>query len=236
MSLRFFLLLCGVISLGTAIQADQVNYKVRIGGFYAGILSVADAETRSRYSVSARVESAGIAAFFGKTIYEGNASGRISKGRLFPSKYRGFIKSGDISSTVGLSYRNGVPRIVAYDPSPPPEVFDFNFSSQRGTVDMLSSAYWVFRERPLGELCDFTIEGFDGRRSTQIQLNIDKSSEDVVTCTGAYTRIAGFSERALKRGRVFPLTIKYVKSERGYILDTLTAKTVFGNARVTRLK
>ena len=229
MRLFFIFVLCAA----GPIFAEQRNYKVSIGGFHAGILSISDSTNARSYKVAARVAYAGIAAFFGKTLYEGTTVGRIRAGRLIPTRYEGFTSTGDRSRTVTQVYRNGTPQVILYDPSPPPEAFTIDPFTQRGTVDILSSAYWVFRQRPLSELCDVTYYGFDGLRRTEIKLEAPTKRNGKVICEARYTRVAGFSERALKRGQVFPLTLTYVESEGGYVLEQIQARTVFGRARVT---
>ncbi|MEO1563979.1 MAG: DUF3108 domain-containing protein [Pseudomonadota bacterium] len=212
--------------------ADQKDYVVTVSGFNAGVLSVSDSSDTRNYRVAARVVSRGLAAFFGRTVYEGSADGRIRNGRLLPSRYSGQITSGDRFSRVALAYRNNTPRIVDYTPSPPAEVFVINPATQRGTVDILTSAYWVFRERPAAELCDLSYNGFDGIRRTQVTLGPPLKKGEKIVCEGVYSRVAGFSERALRRGSDFPLTLTYIPGPKGYILEEISAKTVFGSARV----
>ncbi|MEO0342221.1 MAG: DUF3108 domain-containing protein [Pseudomonadota bacterium] len=230
------LLLTLLILFSTPALADQQNFRVKIAGFNAGILSIADTSNTKRYKVAAKIESRGIAAFFGSTAYSGSAEGRILNGRLFPTRYDGRIQSGETSTIVTLAYRQGVPRVERYQPTPPATAFTIPFETQRGTVDILTSAYWVFRERPLSELCDTTYFGFDGRRRTAISLRPAVASGDMVTCEGTYTRVAGFSDRALRRGQVFPLTLRYRAIDAKYQLQEIKAQTVFGSAKVTRMQ
>jgi len=224
------------LALASPALADQKNYRLIVAGFNAGVLAISDNSNRSRYNVAAKVKSRGMAAFFGRTTYAGEASGRIRNGRLLPSRYWGTVTSGSASSTVGLNYRNGVPTVTQFDPKPPPEYFTLDFSSQRGTVDILSSAYWVFRERPRDELCGLTYYGFDGIRRTEISLKDPYELKGRLVCEGTYKRIAGFTERAMRRGTVFPIKLTYTPGPNGFILEEIAAKTVFGNAKAQRIK
>lgn len=219
--------------IAAPVSAEQRNYRVTIAGFYAGVISLAANTNSTRYSVAAKVQSGGIANLFGSTSYDGKAEGRVSDGRLRPRSYEGQITSGDSSSYVSLTYSNGVPAIKAYSPALPPEAFTIDPKTQRGTLDMLSAAYWVFRDTPQSRLCNTTYYGFDGRRRTAISLEPAKLARSgTYICNGTYTRVAGFSDKALRRGQVFPVTLEYTEKDGLYSLQTLTSKTVFGTARV----
>ncbi|MEM9715068.1 MAG: hypothetical protein AAF826_00990 [Pseudomonadota bacterium] len=94
-------------------------------------------------------------------------------------------------------------------------------------------AYRVARKRSLDQLCDLSYIGFDGLRRTRVDIGPAQPTETWITCDATYTRVAGFSERALRRGQVFPMNLVYSEEPDGFVLTTLTARTVFGSAKLT---
>ena len=55
-----------------------------------------------------------------------------------------------------------------------------------------------------------------------------------VTCSGAYTRLQGFSASEMKRQTVYPFTITYAPVGALMQAQTLSVRSSFGTAEMTR--
>jgi hypothetical protein len=74
---------------------------------------------------------------------------------------------------------------------------------------------------------------FDGRKLHRIVF--DRMAGDGLTCSGTYSRAAGFSAEEMSEQRDWPLTLRYARQPDGTLrVERLSFPTSFGTARVTR--
>jgi hypothetical protein len=108
-------------------------------------------------------------------------------------------------------------------------------SAQSGTVDTTTAAYAILRDRHPDLACKLDISVYDGRKRHRIELNRPDPTANGMTCTGRYTRVAGFSPEDMAERREWPLRLDYVRLPDGTLrVQQLSLPTSFGQARVTR--
>ncbi len=211
------------------------SYDVRLLGVPVGQLRLAAREDGARYAVTSTFATTGLArivdASFGLS-----AQGSITADGLAPTSYDEQIDTGSRRSTAQLSYAGGVPRItggtVAAKVASDPDALDPR--AQTGSVDPLTALYGVLRDRPLPGLCDYSVIIFDGARRAALTMSGGRDEGGRVTCTGAYTRLAGFSASEMRRQSAYPFSITY--SPVGDVMQpqTLTVHSGYGTAVLTR--
>ncbi len=223
------------LAVPAAAQDVRATYDVRLLGLRVGKMQFAARETTNAYAVAALFGSTGI----GRIVDSGfdmSSQGRIGPDGLRPQAYDEQIDTGSRSSTVSLRYAGGVPRItggsVAAEVAADPDALDA--ASEGGTVDPLTALWGVLRDRPSQGLCSYDVTIFDGQRRSRIAMTGRSDAGDRTTCTGAYTRLAGFSASEMARQSNYPFTVTYAPAGPLMRAEALSVKSGYGIASMTR--
>jgi hypothetical protein len=201
----------GIIAFGATANADtRATFDVRLLGLTLGQMQLSGDERGDAYAVSSAFATTGLGRI-ADASFALIAQGRIRNGALVPQRYDEQINTGDRESTAQLSYRQGVPRITGGTvlAEVQADADALNAADQRGTLDPLSALYTALRDQPRADLCAVDVVVFDGKRRSRIQTGGRAETGDQVTCSGAYTRLKGFSASAMKRQTVYPFTVTY---------------------------
>lgn len=221
---------------GTA-QAEEARptFDVRLLGLPVGKMQFAARENASEYAVTGVFDTAGV----GRILDAGfrlSSQGSIAQGRLAPRSYDERIDTGSRRSTVQLAYKGGVPRItggsVAAEVAGDPGALDT--AAQGGTVDPLTALWGVLRDRPAAGLCSYDVTIFDGQRRARLAMTGRSEAGGQIICTGAYTRLEGFSASEMKRQAVYPFSITYGPEGALMRAQALAVKSGYGTAEMTR--
>ncbi|MCZ4353509.1 DUF3108 domain-containing protein [Roseovarius aestuarii] len=231
----------GLMGLANPATSDtRATFDVRMLGLTLGQMKISGTEDGGGYGVASNFATTGLGRM-ARASFALMAQGRIEGGKLRPHRYDEQINTGDRQSTVQLRYRRGVPRItggsvlqeVAGDPDA------LNPAQQGGTLDPLSALYSALRDQPSANLCRIDVSVFDGKRRSRIRMTGRSESADpeagrIVTCTGAYTRIAGFSASAMKRQTTYPFTVTYRPAGALMQAVRISVRTNYGMADLKR--
>ena len=223
--------------LANAAPAEDARaaFSVRLLGLPVGKMQFAAREDASAYAVNGAFQTSGV----GRIVDAGfrlSAQGRVADGRLAPTAYDEQIDTGSRRSTVQLRYKSGVPRItggsavaeVANDPDA------LDPATQGGTVDPLTALWGALRDRPADGICRYDVVIFDGQRRARLAMTSRSEAGGRVTCSGAYTRLQGFSASEMKRQTVYPFAITYAPVGALMQAQTLSVRSSFGTAEMTR--
>ncbi|MFX0544087.1 DUF3108 domain-containing protein [Roseovarius sp. S1116L3] len=233
----FVLTLALLACLTGPAQAEDIraSYDVRLLGLPVGKMRFAAREEAGAYAVTGVFDTSGI----GRIVEAGfrlSAQGRDRQGRLTPQAYDERIDTGSRQSTASLRYKGGVPRItggsVAAEVAQDPGALDP--ATQGGTVDPMTALWGVLRDRPLQGLCSYDVTIFDGQRRARLAMTGRRDGAGQVICTGAYTRLAGFSASEMKRQSIYPFAVTYTPTGTLMRAQALTVKSAYGTAEMTR--
>ncbi|MFD0858571.1 DUF3108 domain-containing protein [Roseovarius aquimarinus] len=231
-------LLAAGIGLGAVAPAEETRqvWDVRLLGLPVGKMQFAAREASGGYAVRGTFRTGGVGSIV-DAGFDLSAAGRLRGGALAPSRYDERIDTGSRSSTVELRYAGGVPRIaggtVAEEVAADPEALDP--AQQGGTVDPLTALWGVLRDRPADSVCRNDVSIFDGQRRSRITMTGREAGENgATTCTGAYTRVAGFSASEMKRQSVYPFAVSYMPAGGAMRATALHVRSSYGAAEMTR--
>jgi hypothetical protein len=229
----------GMMTLAPAAAADRIEdratFDLVLKGIMAGSISFSGVQEGTRYAVTGRLKTTGLAAVLKKVRYEGAVDGTISKGRYAPSAYREAADTGRRQSESVMEYRGGVPQVKVYVPARDPRPDDVDPATQAGTVDPLTALYATLRDVEAGQECKIDLKLFDGRRATQVVLGDPVRDGAAVTCPGEYRRLAGFSAEDMAEKTRFAFALTYAPTPEGRMrVVEVTAETLYGKARLVR--
>jgi len=219
-----------------ADQSDRIVFDVVLKGIKAGELAIDGKIAGGAYAANGVVKTTGLAGMIKKIRYDATASGSFAKGRFTPRAVEVASQRGDDSSKNTMIYKNGTPASVSHEPPRTPRATDVDPAKQGGTIDPLTALYAVLRDVDRDEACTLKVTMFDGVRRSQVALSAPQPTEDGVTCSGEYRRIAGFKEKEMAEKTRFPFTLTYAPTGDGTRLRVveITTDTIIGQGHLIR--
>ena len=229
-------MLCAALVAGLAAPAwaEEAVFDLSIRGLRAGTLTFAGQEAQGRYSVTGRLESAGLVGMVRRVRYDGQAQGAVRAGRFTPARYSETADTGKRQSQSVMEYRRGVPQVKVYNPPRAPGSGGLDPATQGGTVDPLTAMFATLRDVPAGQECNRKLTLFDGKRRSQVVLGPPQPVEGGVACPGEYRRLEGFSADDMAEKTRFPFTVQMVPVGPLMQVTEVTMESLYGNARLKR--
>ncbi len=196
-------------SLGSA--ADKVNsiYDFYLGGIKAGELSIDATFSGKKYKAQSVLKTAGVVGFVYKAAFEAKTVGKRDGTSLVPRRFSADSRMKKKEQSVEMVYRNNAPARVSAEPAFQPKPWEIDPTEQGGTLDPISAALTALAPAPVGEICNTSVEVFDGRRRYAIDLGAPVKDGKRIKCPAVYRRIAGFKPKMMKKRPSFPFNIWY---------------------------
>lgn len=219
----------------TDTKTDSLAFSIYVYGFKLGILQVEMSQTPAKYTAAGRVTTTGLLAKIARFDFDGTVRGSRDGTKYWPDDYIATVTRKSNASTVHMTYANRTPKEVDREPDREPRDRDADPAEQQGAVDLISSAYMVLRDVPPAELCDKSVQMFDGRRRSQIVQGDPEIRGRTARCGGFYQRIAGFTKGEMSDQTVFPFTLFYEMQGNGnYRLMSVETESIVGSAKMVR--
>lgn len=230
--------LCAALALALAAASpthaasEDATFDFYVSGIPVGKMSLDTSQTAASYTSRSRIEAAGVLGALLTFTYDGVSSGRIaSDGSIVPDSFRARSISPGTDRRSSIDWKNGAPASVTVDP---PRKHPPDPTQQAGTLDPISAAFAILRDRPADRLCDKTLTVFDGSRVSRLRLDPEQDAGDTITCAGNYARIEG-EAHSLSSQREFPFQLVFVKQPNGDgRLQRIQTQTTFGRAVLER--
>lgn len=218
--------------------AEQSHtFDISLFGIKAGAMRVVLNQTDTDYSARGRLATKGLLSKLAKLEFDGTVNGSVRADALLPRKYSATIAKKKSTNNVRISYSNEIPNVLEYSPTRAPRDTDVDAAKQRGALDLVSATFLIVQDVSRENLCDKTVQIFDGRRRSRIEMSNPELDRKTASCTGSYYRIAGFSARELEKGRRFPFTAYYeMQDDETYRLMRVSTKSTIGSAMLNRRK
>lgn len=240
-SAGMFRLACLIfVFLAAPLHADTVQHRfdLQFRGLTVAHLTLAE-NTAYRadglYAIAGRAESTGLAALLREFRFDMQSSGAWDgTGTGFrPQSYVDDVQTGRRISSVDMRWQSGAPSVLSRSPDTS-EPWDIDPAQQTGTVDPLTALFALARSREEPELCDWSLELFDGRRRSRVSLQPTQPNGDTIDCVGVYTRVAGFSPDNMAEQTDFPFTAQFQRSGDLWTLTQVDLQSLYGAMRIFR--
>lgn len=223
-----------VMSLASPARAEgdtAAVFDVRLLGLTMGRMTLAGRIADGAYVVRSDFATTGVGSI-ARAAFALSAHGQSTQGGLRPARYSEQIDTGRRQSSAELRYSGGVPRVVGGTLAAEEDRLDP--SRQGGTLDPLSALFAALRDRPDAALCDVDVILFDGARRSRLAMTTRSEAGPEVTCSGAYTRLDGFSQRELERQTVYPFSVTFAPEGGRMQARRVTVRSSYGNAELLR--
>lgn len=155
------------------------DYSIRLSGFPVATASFRSAFDGRRYTISGRMDSAGLADILSSTHGTTSVSGTLSDGKLRASSYSMSYRSGKKARAIDVAFRNGDVVRASIRPErkrPPKNWVPVRASDMRSVLDPISGLIMPASTN----VCSKTLPIFDGESRMDIKLS-DKGTRSFST-------------------------------------------------------
>jgi hypothetical protein len=203
-----------------------------ISGFRVGVFTLASTQEGNRYTATGRIDPTGLIALFADYFFDGTATGEIrSDGRVVPVRYDAVSKSPRRLRNTVIEWRNGTPFRATVEP---PRSTAPDPAAQRGALDPVSAGFQLFRDAPVDQICNITVDVFDGSRRSRLRLSAPVAEGPLLNCAGAFSQIEGEAHSAGQLEE-FPFQIAFRADDDGIAqIERIEAPTRYGRAVISR--
>lgn len=214
---------------------ETIRFTASILGLTAGRMTLAINRRGEAYAVTGQTVSAGLAGLFSPFRVTNRVRGTEREGRFLPERYQSQSDGERRGRGAEMTYRNGVPSIVALEAEDRPGAPVLDPASQAGKVDPLTLTYALLRDTDREGACTLSLDIFDGHRAARLTLGQPRVEDDGLVCQGVYRRVDGYPPQDLAERQDFPFTITYAPLPDGRLRPMeLVLDSLFGTARLTR--
>lgn len=203
------LLVSGAQSLANTARAIDTIYDFYLGGIKAGEVSIDANVTGDQYRATSILRTAGIVGFFYKASFEAETEGTLAPNGLMPVRFHADSRMRSKEQSVEMRYANNAPREVLAEPAFDPRPWQVEPTEQIGALDPISAAISALAPMPRAEICNRSVDVFDGRRRYSIDLGKPVVEGKRIKCPALYRRVAGFKPKMMKKNPQFPFNIWY---------------------------
>ena len=231
-------LVLGPVSFAWAQEAKtSAQFDVAIGALRVGVFWIDGSTSRRAYTVSSGFQSTGLIGGLADVAVAMTARGTRRDGQFFPARYGEDVRAGRRQGAIVMTYRNGVPKVSGQkirdedddDDTPPVDA-----ATQKGTLDPLSATFALLHRQPLAGACQVDRFMFDGERRTRVVMTTLRQERDIWVCSGQFLRLAGYSERDLRRSGVVDVVVRYRLEGDDLVATQAQFRSLRGVLRLTR--
>ena len=220
--------------------ADAGAFEVWFGGLPLGSVAFTISVTPERYFARAVAEPArAIKSLFGAKL-EAEGEGEADPVLPRPTRFSVATAFAGDHQRVEVAYSPpGRPSAVQAEPGWKPREWEIDPTAQTGTTDPVGAAALFLAPASPASLCDASVEVFDGRRRSRIELDRPAprpgAEGEGWRCEGRWSRVAGFRPRDLDKAPI-PVAIDFARGADGLArVVRLQADTGYGLAVATRV-
>lgn len=213
-------------------NAAPATFDFTVAGLPIGTIATNSSQEGSRYGAIANIDATGLLGFFTSFYFHGRSSGTVrGDGTVLPARFEAESKSARAVRRTTIDWKDGRPVSVSIEP---PRSDNADPAEQGGTLDPVSAAFRLLRDMPEGDVCNVTVDMFDGSRRSRLSVGEPRANGSTLTCDGTYARMKGESLGSLDRNQ-FPFTLTYAVGADGIArVQRIEAPTNFGKALVAR--
>lgn len=201
----------------TAPEQPGINtiYDFYLGGIKAGELSIDAAYEGDRYRAESVLRTAGIVGMVYKASFEAETDGRMTDGGPIPDRFQADSRMKSKAQSLEMIYQNNAPWEISAEPAFVPKPWQIEPREQTGTMDPITGALIGLAPVPMSDVCNKSVEIFDGRRRYAIDLGAPVKDGPRIKCKAKYRRIAGFKPKMMKKRAEFPFNVWFAEKADG---------------------
>ena len=190
-----------------ATEPINTIYDLYLGGIKAGELTIDASYDAERYKAFSVLRTAGIVGAVYKASFEAETQGRLTDTGLVPDRFSANSRMKKKQQAVEMLYDGVAPKSVSAEPAFIPKPWEIEPTEQSGTIDPITAAIAHLAPMPRANICNRTVEVYDGRRRYAIVMGKPEQDGKRIKCPAKYQRVAGFKPKMMKKSPEFPFDI-----------------------------
>lgn len=212
----------------------SLSYTVTYRGLSVAEISGTARETDDAYAAAVQIRATGLAAAFARVRFDMQVQGFRTGDLLSPYHYRDTVDTGQRQGAVELLWPGGSgPVLLSAPPEVEPGVTAVSADTVPGAQDRLTLLWRLTRPQPETALCNWHATMFDGARLSSFAIAAPRINGDSATCSGVYTRLAGFPQAELDDAARFPFELTYQRGDANlWELTTASGASIYGPVRI----
>lgn len=220
---------------GASLGSETGTFDLTLAGIKAGTLTYAANVENGRYAASGKVRASPLARAIMDVEIDTTAKGAVNGNDYRPSYFEATeVKDGDTLKLVHR-YSGGVPSVERHPAKKKKNKHAATASEQGGSLDSLTTAFAMLRDRPRDLACKLDIELFDGERVSGIRYaRAEAQGDGGILCHGEYRRLDGFKPKEMAEKDVWPFTVVYEPAGDVLRVSEIVVPTTIGKVRMTR--
>ena len=208
-------------------------YDLYLGGIKAGELSFDADIAGDAYSARSELRTAGVVGMVYKASFEAETEGTIAGEAMVPGRFQAASRMKRKEQFVEMRYAGDAPAEIRAEPAFVPKPWQIEPTEQKGAADPITAALLALAPGPVAEICNKTVDVFDGRRRYAVILGAPEKDGQRIRCPALYRRIAGFKPKMMKKQAEFPFNVWFEERTPGTAQIVRAAgETSFGLAVV----
>ena len=182
-------------------------YDFYLGGIKAGELRIDANYEAGAYSAVSILRTAGVVGMVYRASFEAEAEGRLTDSGLEPQRFAADSRMTSKEQSVEMLYTERAPREVRAEPAFHPKPWQIEPAEQVGTLDPITAALTALAPVEVADVCNTSVEIFDGRRRYAVDLGAPELEGGRIRCPALYRRVAGFKPKMMKKRPKFPFHV-----------------------------
>ncbi len=224
----------GVIAAGPAAQAraDTKVFDLTVSGIPVGTVTIAGEQSGDSYVAQTEIKPTSFVGLLTDYAFAGQASGRINgAGEVEPVRFTAESTSPRATRVTVVEWEGETPVKVSVEP---PRKHQPDPSHVIGAIDPVSAGYALLRDAAPDEICNSSIDVFDGSRRSRLTVAGPQSNGEALVCNGLYARVEG-EAHSISSQKEYPFRLVYGPSGDGAVrLERIETQTRFGGAVLAR--
>lgn len=220
------------LGLGAAAPASAETYDLSLSGIPLGTVTLESKQSGDAYVAVSRITPNGLVSAVTGYAFDGRARGLVDpSGKVTPLTFEADSRSPRAERRTEIEWRDGTPVRVSVEP---PRNYAPDPDRVAGALDPVSAGFALLRDNAAEEICDTSVDVFDGSRRSRLSLGRPVESDGGMTCSGVYARLEG-EQHSFSPQAEYPFTVTFAPRGDGRMrLERIEARTRFGPAVVDR--
>jgi hypothetical protein len=239
MPIRHPLRLAAAVGLGlvtaaaaAAAASDTATFDLAVSGVHVGTVTLRAEEADGRYAAASKITPSALVGAMTGYAFDGRSSGVIdAEGRVSPVRFAANSSSPRAKRRTEIEWDGATPTRVSVEP---PRRHAPDPARVVGALDPVSAGFALLRDAAPDEICDTSLDVFDGSRRSRLSLAEPVPADGGFTCAGVYARLEG-EAHTMSAGGSYPFTLVFVPNGDGLMrLERVETRTRFGPAVIRR--
>jgi hypothetical protein len=196
---------------GAPGMAETARFSVRLAGFPVGEMVMAENSNGYTYAAQSAFRTTGLIGLLARVRYVMSARGA---GRL-PD-----VRSQHYTEDLDTGYRTSA--------------IDLVFPGGDRRIDPLTGILAALTDRPADVGCAFNRRTWDGVRSMQVTIALVEQDKTEMICSGAATRVQGYTEKEMENAVSFPFTVRFEPRDGLMVAVRADIRTIHGPVALVR--